>query len=96
MKAKEPTPDIYKIIYRLARWKTKSERYYPGFSAQEAFDDFYYSFMSGHVDSNCVSIYKVLRYDRFADKWYVETDQIDFKSQPNIKMNMMKRYVITR
>ena len=34
MKSKEPTPEIYKITYKLSRWKTKSERYFTAFNTQ--------------------------------------------------------------
>ena len=70
MKHKEPTPDIYKIIYKLSRWKTKSERYFTAFDAQQAFDDFHYAFEIFHVNSNKVHVLDILRYDRFADRWY--------------------------
>lgn len=73
---REKTPEIYKVIYRLKRWKTKSERYFTGFSVTEAFNDFHYAFVSGHVNSDRVTIHKIERYDRFADRWYDETSCI--------------------
>ena len=73
MKQKEETPDVYKIVYRPGRWKTKCTRYHSGFSAQQAFDCFYHNFMHGHVQSNIAKIFKIYRFDRFADLWYNET-----------------------
>ena len=76
MKKREPTPDIYKVVYKLSRWKTRSERYFTAFNSQEAFDDFCYAFVSGHVNSSNVNIYGISRYDRFADRWYNEFKMI--------------------
>lgn len=76
MKDKVQSPDIYKIVYRLSRWKTKSERFFTAFSATEAFNDFYYAFCSGHVDSIRVKIHSIELYDRFADKWFNKSGQV--------------------
>jgi hypothetical protein len=76
LKEKQLSPDIYKIIYRLSRWKTKSERFFSAFSATEAFKDFYYAFVSGHVDSKSVKIYRIEYYDRFANKWFNKIGQV--------------------
>ena len=76
MKSREPTPEIFKLVYKLSRWKTKSERYFTAFDIQEAFNDFCYAFVNGHVNSNNVTIYNICRYDRFADRWYDETEQV--------------------
>lgn len=75
-RTKEPSPEIYKVIYKLSRWKTKSERYFTAFSAQEALDDFNYAFQSGHVDSMRVVLFDIIKYNRFADKWYTMLDTI--------------------
>ena len=77
MKHKEPTPDIYKVIYRPGRWKSKCERYYTAFTAQEAMEDFKHTFDHGHVTSDTAKIYIISRYDRFADRWYDVTFTID-------------------
>ena len=92
---KEPTPDIYKIIYKLSRWKTKSERYFTVFSAQEAIDDFYYIFQTGHVNSNCVTVYDVVKYDRFADRWYTMLDTIETVPE-NVTRDKKLRLVFKR
>ena len=73
---KEPTPDIYKVVYKLSRWKTKSERYFTVFTTQEAVNDFYYIFQAGHINSDNVTVYDVVKYDRFADRWYSMLDTI--------------------
>ena len=94
-KTKEPYPDIYKIVYRLKRWKTKSERYFTVFSAQEAFDVFYYAFMSGHVNSDRVTVYKIYKYDRYADRWYDQTSYINYV-EPHIHVRTGNKCIITR
>lgn len=76
MKQKEKFPDIYKIVYKLSRWKTRSERYFTVFDAQEAFDDFHYAFVSNHVNSNKVHVLDIYKYDRFADKWFSEIQTV--------------------
>lgn len=95
MKSKEPTPEIFKIVYKLSRWKTKSERYFTVFNTQEAFDDFCYAFTSGHVNSNNVTIYNIYRYDRFADKWYSEFDSIknipEYATKSKKKINLIRQ-----
>ena len=93
MKAKEPTPDIYKVIYKLARWKTKSERYFTAFDQQQAFDDFYYAFCNGHVNSKSVSIHDIQRYDRFANKWYSVINDVSELPSEGCKVNR-KRHII--
>ena len=95
MKSKEPTPDIYKIVYKLSRWKTKSERYFTAFDAQQAFDDFCHAFDNGHVNSDRVAVYDVVRYDRFADRWYGMLDTIT-KFTENIKQTKKGHLIITR
>lgn len=76
MKEKQQSPDIYKITYRLSRWKTQSERFFSAFSATEAFEDFYYAFVSGHVNSDNVRITRIDFYDRFANKWFNKIGQV--------------------
>ena len=95
MKSKEPTPDIYKIVYKLSRWKTKSERYFTAFDAQQAFDDFCYAFDVGHVNSNRVTVYDIVRYDRFADRWYSVSNEVT-KIPPNSKRTKKGHFIITR
>ena len=95
MKAKEPTPDIYKVIYKLARWKTRSERYYTAFNTQQAFDDFHYAFIAGHVNSSNVSIHKIYRYDRFADRWYDLTKEVETLPD-NCCWNKKNHIILTR
>lgn len=95
MKHKEPTPEIYKVVYKLSRWKTKSERYFTAFSTQQAFDDFLYAFDAGHVNSNRVTVFDVIRYDRFADRWYGVID--DIESFPdNVKRTRKNHLILTR
>lgn len=76
MKDRQQSPDIYKIVYRLSRWKTKSERFFPAYNATEAFEDFYHAFISGHVDSKSVKIHRIEYYDRFANKWFNKIGQV--------------------
>ena len=85
MKSKETFPDIYKIIYKLSRWKTRSERYFTVFDAQEAFDDFQYAFVSGLVNSNKVHVLDICKYDRFADKWFSEIHDVTITSPLVVK-----------
>lgn len=77
MKNKESRPDVYKIIFRAGRWITKSSRYYTAFDVCEVLLDFYHTFVVGHVHAKSVKIFKILKYDRFADKW---------EQQHNIKL----------
>lgn len=95
MKYKEPTPEIYKVIYKLTKWKTKGERYFTEFSAQGAFDDFCYAFVNGLVNSNSVTLFDVFKYDRYADKWYRETDTIqhlpDYCKKQGRKIKLIKQ-----
>ena len=80
MKDVQPSPDVYKIIYRLSRWKTKSERYFTAFTATEAFRDFYHAFEHGHVNSKHVKVYQVDLYDRFAVRWIEKIHQVQVSS----------------
>lgn len=64
------------------------------FSAQDAFSDFCYAFVAGHVNSNCVTVFKVCRYDRFADKWFNETKQI--KTLPDYCKKSRGKLKLTR
>jgi hypothetical protein len=92
---KEPAPEIYKVIYKLSRWKTKSERYFTAFSTQEALEDFNYVFTSGHVDSFRVVLFDIIKYNRFADKWYTMLDTI--KSLPEgVKRDKKGRLIFTK
>ena len=95
-KQKEPYPDIYKIVYRLKRWKTRSERYFTVFSAQQAFNDFYYTFMSGHVNSDRITLYRIEVYNRFSDKWVDVTSEIQLDLTDNITKNILGKHVISR
>ena len=95
MKSKEPTPDIYKIVYKLSRWKTKSERYFTAFDVQQAFEDFCYAFDNGHVNSTRVTVYGVVKYDRFADRWYSMLDEIT-KLPANSKQTKKGHLTLTR
>ena len=72
MKNKEPWPDVYRVIYRIGHWKTKSTRYFTEFSAAEAFESFYQAFIHNHIDGDPVTVYEIQRYDRFADNWEKE------------------------
>jgi len=81
LKTKQPTVYVYRIIYRLRRWKTKSERFFTAFDATEAFDDFYHAFKNGHVNSSNVKIFRVEYYDRFADRWVDKLNQVTIKPE---------------
>ena len=67
---------MYRIIFRAGRWKSKSERHFAAFSVDEAVNDFYHVFVSGHVHANYVKIFTVDKYDRFADEWTDVTNEI--------------------
>jgi hypothetical protein len=95
LKYKEPTPDIYKVVYKLSRWKTRSERYFTAFSTQRAFDEFLYVFETGHVNSNRVTIFDIIRYNRFADKWYSVVDEIN-KIPEQAKQTKKGYLILTR
>ena len=81
MKSKHLSPYVFKIVYKLRRWKTKSERFFSAFDATEAFKDFYYAFEHGHVNSNRVKIFRVEYYDRFADRWVDKINQVQIKPE---------------
>jgi hypothetical protein len=89
---KEPTPDIYKIVYRLSRWKTKSSRYYTAFSCDEALDDFHYAFEQNMANSNRLTILSIMFYDRFADKWLDRTS--DINTLPNFASINKKNQIV--
>lgn len=86
MKTKEPSPDLFRVIYRPGRWKIKSERHFVAFTVDEALVDFYHVFLSGHVHAKYIKIFDVEQYNRFADRWEDVTDQITRvpKSDKNI------------
>jgi hypothetical protein len=69
MKQKEPSPDIYRVVYRAGRWKSKSTKYFTAFTTDETIQDFCYSVSTGRAHSDRFTILKVERYDRFADRW---------------------------
>lgn len=70
MKQREPSPDLYRVIFRAGRWKSKSERHFAAYSVDEALNDFYHVFLIGHIHAKFVTIIKIEKYDRFADKWF--------------------------
>lgn len=76
LKEEHRPPETYRIIFRAGRWKTKSKRFFPAWTAQQAFDDFYHTFITGHIHARSVKVFKVERYDRFADRWYDQMDQV--------------------
>jgi hypothetical protein len=69
MKQREPSPDIYRVVYRAGRWKSKSTKYFTAFTTDETIQDFCYSVSTGRAHSDRFTILKVERYDRFADRW---------------------------
>lgn len=72
MKTREPTPEVYRVLYRIGHWKTKSTRFFTAFSAAEAFESFYQAFIHNHIDGDPITVYEIHRYDRFADRWEKE------------------------
>lgn len=66
---REPSPDIYRIRFKPGRWRTKAERFFSAFSAGEALDALFHAFETGKVDANCITVYSVEMWDRFAEKW---------------------------
>lgn len=69
MKQKDPTPDIYRVVYRASRWKSKSIKYFTAFSTDEAIVDYCYSMSDTRSHSSSFTVIKIERYDRFADRW---------------------------
>jgi hypothetical protein len=90
------SPDIYRIIYRLSMWKTKSTRYFSAFSATEAFEDFYHAFRTGHVNSDNVKIHRVEYYHRFADKWFNKTGQVMLDKKLKMAGTQGRHIILTR
>ena len=86
MKNNEPRPDVYKIIFRAGMWATKSSRFYTAFNVNEVLLDFYHTFIIGHVHARSVKIYKILKYDRFADKW---------EQQCNIQLDQWPEHIMS-
>lgn len=95
MKTKEPTPEVYKVVYRIGHWKTKSTRFFTAFSAAEAFESFYQAFIHNHIDGNPITVYEIYRYDRYADKWEKELhlvgiteygDDVDYYKKHYLKL----------
>ena len=95
MKDREPTPDVYKVIYRPGRWKSKCERFYTAFDAQQALLCFHHTFEHGHVTSDLAKIYSINRYDRFANKWYDVTHTIE-KLPDGVEYDHKNHIVFTR
>ena len=61
--------EVYRVVFRCAAWKTKSERYYTASSAAEAFEDLYHSFHRGRVAAMKITVYDVEHYDRYSNLW---------------------------
>lgn len=76
MKQKEPTPDIYRVVYRASRWKSKSTKYFTAFSTDEAIVDYCYSMSADRSHSNKFTVIRIEKYDRFADRWDNTTNEI--------------------
>lgn len=69
------TCEVFKVVFRCAAWKTKSERYYTAVNASEAFEDLYHSFHRGRVATNKVTIYDIDQYDRYSNLWVSRFDE---------------------
>ena len=76
MKESYKQPDVYRIIFRIGRWKTKSTRYYTANDAQEAFNDLLYAFEHDRIKGRSLKVFSVDKYDRYADKWHNEIDLV--------------------
>ena len=81
-KNKYVEPDVFRVVCRFGRWATKSERFYSADTPDEALNDFYLMFASGKPHASSVKIHKIERYDRFAERWIDETENI--KTYPNV------------
>lgn len=76
LKQKEPAPDVYRVTYRLSKWRTKSERFFSAFNATEAFTDYHHAFAHGHVNGSRSVVLSVDLYDRFAGFWIDKTNEV--------------------
>jgi len=76
LKQKEPAPDVYRVTYRLSKWRTKSERFFSAFTATEAFTDYHHAFSHGHVNGDRSVVLSVDLYDRFAGSWINKTGEV--------------------
>lgn len=61
--------EVFRIIYRCAAWKTKSERYYTAATASEALEDIYHSFHTGAIHAAKIKIHDIEQYDRYSNLW---------------------------
>lgn len=75
----EPTkhkfPEVYRVIFRCAAWKTASERYYTEFHSSAAFADIYHSFHKGKIHAKKITILDVEEYDRYSNLWVSRLDK---------------------
>lgn len=86
-KDKEPRPDIYKLVFKPGKWKTRAERFFTTFSAGEALDDLFYAFDHGKVDADCLTVTSIEVWNRFANRW--ECRQIEAIKDTTIKPPQM-------
>jgi len=94
LKNKEPSPDLFKVIFRAGRWKMKSERHFVAFTVDQAVVDFYHTFNMGHIHAKRVKIFNVRKYNRYSGRWENVIDKITnlpeaqqeicWKKQPNV------------
>lgn len=62
-------PSVYRIIFRCAAWKTKSERYYTENHSSDALADIYHAFHRGRMHASKITILDIEEYDRYSNLW---------------------------
>lgn len=68
---------VYRIKCRFGRWVTRSNRYFHAIDATHALLDFQHVYRAKKAPTHSVTVHKIERYDRFADRWNDETDSVD-------------------
>lgn len=62
-------PSVYRIIFRCAAWKTKSERYYTENHSSDALADIYHAFHRGRMHAHKITILDIQEYDSYSNLW---------------------------
>lgn len=68
---------VYRLKCRFGRWVTNSYRYFHAVDVTHALIDFQHVYRTKQAPTKTITIQKIERYDRFANRWIDEIDQID-------------------
>ena len=83
--------EVFRVIYRCAAWKTKSERYYTAVTASEALEDLYHSFHKGAIHAGKIKIFDIEQYDRYSNLWVSRmSDALDSLDTIDVKTLIIK------